>query len=55
MNNRLRANSGFPSCANRLHSIRQKWSQDTVFCVPHSKAMHANNSLVCELHSMIEE
>lgn len=41
-----------PTCENCIHTIRNKWRPDMAVCVQHLKTVPANNSMVCELHSM---
>lgn len=41
-----------PACENCVHMIKNKHEQEMIVCVQHLKTMPANNSLVCELHSM---
>ena len=41
-----------PSCVNCIHTIKNNHEQEMVVCIQHLKTVPANNSPVCELHSM---
>lgn len=43
--------SPLPTCANCIHTFREKTQHEMVVCVPHLKTVPANNSSVCDLHS----
>jgi hypothetical protein len=43
--------SSLPTCANCVHTFREKARHEMVVCVPHLKTMPANNSTVCDLHA----
>jgi hypothetical protein len=43
--------SSLPTCANCIHTFREKAHHEMVVCVPHLKTMPANNATVCDLHA----